>query len=134
VVDQDDPGMRPGGLPEHLDPFAQEEHHGAVVVLGAAVWARIEQVAHGIERDDIERLALDATYNGLGQLLGVVLIQDHSGTGADQKVLPRQGQLLRIQLETAQPLAQVGQLHLCLDVGDPQRARRLELEEGGSGG
>ena len=129
VVDEDHPAVGVDVVAQDLHPFLEEEHHGGVVVLAAAIGPAVEEVADRVDAEDVRRRIRERGLNRTRHAHAALVVEQHlqlrrgdEGVACGRQHLWRQGDLL-------QPFAQIVILDLGLQIEDPQRPRRGEAEK-----
>ena len=129
MVGKDDAAVGRHGLAETFDTLGEEEHHGVVVVLAAAILTTVEQVADGVEADDVGRGVWETDPHGFDHQREPLVVEDHAELGRGEQIVARAGNHRPIQPDLLHTLAEIVVLDLRLQIENAQRLRRREAEE-----
>ena len=134
MVGEDDARLRGDLVAQCFHAALQEEHHRRVVVLPFARGPAIEEVADGIDADDVRRSMRESGADCRGHEGHALIVEQHAQLRGDNEGVTGAGHDRGIEPELLQPLAQVVVLDLGLEIEHTQRARRREAQERRAGG
>ena len=117
------------GLTQPLDPLGQEEHHGGIVILATAIVAAVEQIADGVEADDVGRCLGEAGAHGLRHPGQSLVIKDHAELRCGEESVPGTGDYGRAKPDLLHALAEIMVLDLRLEIENGHGPWRRKADE-----